>query len=531
LDKNSIELDETNSSERKQPDNSDKATHARQSYILAVLTSAALALFSLFQDTSQLEKAHQELRILQDLDQSFEVNFLHRRAGELLEAGDFNRAALKGVLIDSNAVTYLESDQCLTTQFEFLEDGWLVTYRSGIGENGRLSGDRAPQVSDPNIRWKGVIAEPKSKPTTLAEYHNYWNSMLRVQFAAIATGIAHEPLIALKFNGQHRYRDSFGEVLLTPIIGAAEITAPSNKEVEFDLLQGFSGPMKRVLDRTGNEIGIHHEDEFARLYEREFGNFLELDEDTDRFIARYVCVSKIALPSDPDTNWISEEKLFETENVPDFLDGRNILLEYYWVFAPLEVNAIPYRPLREWLDQSLGEKANALVLTTFDKAMPSLYAEFANLQSLSLDEIEQEISRRFDYTGGDIEVMGLKFPSGTLRIFGVALIAMVQLYFFLHFSNFVRAVESGDKAYDVPWIALYPALAPKVIFFIIIVVLPIGASIALLSTHVGWHSIFSLEGVLLTIWNLIGAIVVGVIALLNAFTYFDLLKKIAHRSF
>ena len=111
------------------PDNTELAKQARQTSFLAVFTTAAIALFSIFQNTSQLEQAQSELNILKNLSSNIELEFLHRKARDLISATSFDELPMRGDYIDFQRTVNFGEDVCVRPDIVFSRDGWLATYR------------------------------------------------------------------------------------------------------------------------------------------------------------------------------------------------------------------------------------------------------------------------------------------------------------------------------------------------------------------------------------------------------------------
>jgi hypothetical protein len=129
----------------------------------------------------------------------------------------------------------------------------------------------------------------------------------------------------------------------------------------------------------------------------------------------------------------------------------------------------------------LRKMANAnWELGTFDKSFRSLSMFVRNLQSLSLEDVRTLIDNEKGRTGGQIEVAGLKIPASALGIWGVLVLVGLQIYFWLHFREFVNRLTITDKAWSFPWVALYPSACSLWVFRASAMVLPLVAAFALM---------------------------------------------------
>lgn len=490
----------TEQSEAKRPDNSAVAERARQSYFLAALTTAALAVFSLFQDTTQLERALEDVRILQTIESRWDGDYLPDRARDKLNnaMAVSGKTALAG-MYEFQGVVEFGQEKCFLTDLDFEEEGEYFIHAS------------APALAqveafgnDSVIGWRGVALDLIDQPRSLSDYRQLWNGLVLINAASVVVDVAPQPLAGVRFmgtsylveddgtwSGSYSRRDGVNSTGFIEAANADRIPDPSQ-------LKGFASfPSIKLIEQVLSD----YSDQFRDSLSVETGG-------ETYFLATGRCLSKAIVVGS------GEDYFFPEMPITTITELET---EFFRTFHMLGLETVQFDPIDELLRVSFGENVPNLARTSFEGAFPSLHNEFQSIASLSLSEIENEITRRLENTGGNIEVVGLSFPASALRAVGIAIILTVQLYFYLHLSALVRRIETNDEAFDVPWIALYNDPVSVWIFRLLAGILPIGTVIVLTLTN----SVFSFAtpaqffSMIVNAMGLIGVILVGVAVLIR----------------
>ena len=101
----------------------------------------------------------------------------------------------------------------------------------------------------------------------------------------------------------------------------------------------------------------------------------------------------------------------------------------------------------------------------FDKAFAVLNQETAGLRRLPLRDLKNWLQLRYDRERENINILGITIPPSLLRLAGVILIVIVQVYVTLHLAEVTARIsrsEAGDPGAFKPWILLYSGVVSKI---------------------------------------------------------------------
>jgi hypothetical protein len=124
----------------------------------------------------------------------------------------------------------------------------------------------------------------------------------------------------------------------------------------------------------------------------------------------------------------------------------------------------------------------------------------------TLEELEKLLGFQKKQVGEEaFELMGLKFPAGATATWGVMVLLVVQLYFWLHLEEF-RRKHTGSIPADVAWIAVYPSRVARYVFGASAFLMPVTA-VAVLQLHVvrtesllSWQTLWASLSLVLAVW-------------------------------
>jgi hypothetical protein len=109
----------------------------------------------------------------------------------------------------------------------------------------------------------------------------------------------------------------------------------------------------------------------------------------------------------------------------------------------------------------------------FNEAFKSLEHLTQDIQNLRINDIKGFLKNQEREGTGQFEIAGLKVPVDILMQFGIWPLALIQLYFLLHFISF-RKTPAEDPLYEnLPWIGVYPDLWSRLVFVLSVGVLPV----------------------------------------------------------
>jgi hypothetical protein len=77
------------------------------------------------------------------------------------------------------------------------------------------------------------------------------------------------------------------------------------------------------------------------------------------------------------------------------------------------------------------------------------------LEALTLHDLREYIDRK-EEAGMDVEIFGAKLPVDILCGWGIQLLVVMRLYFWLHMRFFASRKTMRPPVGQLPWIGLYP---------------------------------------------------------------------------
>ena len=119
---------------------------------------------------------------------------------------------------------------------------------------------------------------------------------------------------------------------------------------------------------------------------------------------------------------------------------------------------------------------------SFDYAFPDLARAASGWEDLELEDVKKFISDESAKGTEVFEAFGMKFPADQITFGGIVFLLSVQLYFLVHLIQLKDRLRADDPGWDVPWVGMYPGIAPRAILFVTIVIVPCLA-VLLLDVH------------------------------------------------
>lgn len=116
----------------------------------------------------------------------------------------------------------------------------------------------------------------------------------------------------------------------------------------------------------------------------------------------------------------------------------------------------------------------------FSTAFPALSREAEGLESLDLQQLAAWLEILADTEGQNIEVAGVALPWRHIRLFGIAIILVLQAYVALHLREAYRRMRysaAGDPGAFRPWIMVYGGRVPRVVTAVSLVVPFLASSV------------------------------------------------------
>jgi hypothetical protein len=101
---------------------------------------------------------------------------------------------------------------------------------------------------------------------------------------------------------------------------------------------------------------------------------------------------------------------------------------------------------------------------TFSQSFPEVDDLAKNLQALSLEDLQTFFHAAMSRSGETIELPGVKLPGEAVTSWGIVILVIIQVYFFVIFNEFCARVTWGDKAWNIPWIGISRDVISKAAF-------------------------------------------------------------------
>lgn len=106
---------------------------------------------------------------------------------------------------------------------------------------------------------------------------------------------------------------------------------------------------------------------------------------------------------------------------------------------------------------------------SFESAFPDLTKATLNRRNLSLEHLKELLHSEETASKEIFEAFGIKFPLETAVRWAVFLILAVQIYFWIHLTEFRRRQVSDNS---IAWIGLYPSYVAKMVFHTTAFIIP-----------------------------------------------------------
>ncbi len=162
---------------------------------------------------------------------------------------------------------------------------------------------------------------------------------------------------------------------------------------------------------------------------------------------------------------------YENNGLTNTTEKQKIFLEKHLLILPVDVETIPYSPLNHFISKSGFNWPNR----SFEMAFKELESVTKMYQDIQIDKIETILTGEYARAGGKIQVFGADLPAATAREWGGLIIAIIQLYFFLHFRVlFYLLKDNLSRLNSIPtaWIGLYSDKIAHYVFLFVSSVLP-----------------------------------------------------------
>ena len=124
--------------------------------------------------------------------------------------------------------------------------------------------------------------------------------------------------------------------------------------------------------------------------------------------------------------------------------------EYNFI-VPVKCRKIAVRS-QQFLAAQAG-RTNNWVLGSFETTFPSLANATKDLKSLKIDDLEKVLNVQRNESGESVKIFGLELSDASLRQWGIVIVVSIQIYFWLHLSNFYGALHEATTNERFPWIA------------------------------------------------------------------------------
>jgi len=124
---------------------------------------------------------------------------------------------------------------------------------------------------------------------------------------------------------------------------------------------------------------------------------------------------------------------------------------------------------------------------SFERAFPELKAISDSYGPSRLTDIEATLSSEAAKAGDTFEFQGVKFPISNVTIWGVIVLWLIQLYFFIYLKQLSGKLSNADPGWDVPWIGMNTDVLARMLFFLSVILLPCVA-VSLLASHIRFSS-------------------------------------------
>jgi hypothetical protein len=139
--------------------------------------------------------------------------------------------------------------------------------------------------------------------------------------------------------------------------------------------------------------------------------------------------------------------------------------------------------LRQWLAKQFGLDSAG---NPFEKTFRELYQITRPYQELSLDNAKPILEGELKRAGERVQFLGLTFPERLVSTWGIAIILIIQLYFWIHLRELRFRVVPDDPAVKEAWIGFYTGYIARLGSVLTASILPLGAVL-----YLAWNQGFS----------------------------------------
>lgn len=120
---------------------------------------------------------------------------------------------------------------------------------------------------------------------------------------------------------------------------------------------------------------------------------------------------------------------------------------------------------------------------TFADTFPELERLTTDIATLPLDDLERHLKTLKDREKDRFQVFNVSIPADALSPWGIGVLLIVQLYFWLHLRWLAMHASAGDEAWHVPWILVYHGSVNRIVATCSSVILP-----PLTAAYVAWRA-------------------------------------------
>jgi hypothetical protein len=104
----------------------------------------------------------------------------------------------------------------------------------------------------------------------------------------------------------------------------------------------------------------------------------------------------------------------------------------------------------------------AQITGAFASAFRSLDSVSSRYQDLQLSRVEEIVTAEMQRSPEAAEITGIRVSRQQLGVWGVLVVLILQVVFWLHLSEFVRILHAGEGV-AAPWLGLFPAWSSRVV--------------------------------------------------------------------
>lgn len=167
---------------------------------------------------------------------------------------------------------------------------------------------------------------------------------------------------------------------------------------------------------------------------------------------------------------------------------------------PVKTVDVPLNPIRD-LGADMGASWPAI---PFELEFGRTLELLEIYRDLPFERLKEVIKNQHETLKDEVEVAGLHLRAKTVVQWGAVIVAVIQLYLYLHLRVFSRHLPQRGSWWQAGWIALYDGSLPKFVFLVGIVILPIGTEALMLfagftSSSFSSSSLMLLLGALLSV--------------------------------